>query len=346
MPPGTVVVRGIAWLVLAAALTCLVCVSVAHATFPGRPGHIAFSAETGSFEDQNAVLWDVDPRTRVRRQLTRRPRACTGDSSWVDGGPEYSPDGRWIAYLHWDNCGSEVRNALHIMRADGSRNRVLRSLGNTDPLSANVAIAAHGDRIALWDDLGTGDTADATFVDIVTGAVTHSAWPAVYYERLDWSATGWLVTPVNSRLNVGRPDGTKRHAITSVQSRGPLVSYDESPEWSPSGDRIAFVRKWFDDRCEDGCSRSDLTAIWTVSPGRPASRLSATSTSTTCCPTFSPSGRQLAWSGLVRFGRGPVVEAILVRPATRSGDSRVLLRASGRINGFWSIAWQPRKARR
>jgi Tol biopolymer transport system component len=134
MGPGTFAVRGVARLTLVATLACLAGASAAHATFPGRPGHIAFSAETGSFDNQNAVLWDLDPRTEVRRQLTRRPRACTRDSAWVDGGPEYSPDGRWIAYLHWDNCRPEVRYALRVMRADGSRNRVLKGLGVADPL--------------------------------------------------------------------------------------------------------------------------------------------------------------------------------------------------------------------
>jgi hypothetical protein len=149
------------------------------------------------------------------------------------------------------------------------------------------------------------------------------------------------VTPLAGDLFTGRADGTDQRRITSAPSKGPLVSYDESPEWGPSGRRIAFVRKWVDNRCEDGCSRPSRTAIWTVNPGSPAIRLSRTRSSATCCPTFSPDGRRLALIGLGRYGDGPVFEAIFVIAPAGSAYPRVIMRATGRIGALWSLAWQP-----
>jgi Tol biopolymer transport system component len=275
--------------------------------------------------------------------LTARGRACERDADWTDGAPEYSPDGRWIAYLHETNCppDGEVRYEVRIMRADGSENRLVKRLPVTDPFVSNVAFAPDGRRIAFWDDPSFADIADVTIIELATGTATRSPWPAVFYERSDWSATGRMVTPLSRGLYIGRPDGTDKRRITSVLRQGPLISYDESPDWSPSGGRIAFVRKWFDNRCEDGCSVSHRTAVWIVSPGQPATRLWRTRSSGTWCPTFSPNGRQLAFVGLGRSADGPVFEAIFTIPPNIRDSPRVLLRATGRISAFWSLAWQP-----
>jgi Tol biopolymer transport system component len=344
---GTTLLRRTASLALVTALACLAFDAVARAAFPGRPGRIAFSAETGRFQGQNRVLWDYDPRTKVRRQLTARHGTCTRDSDWVDGGLDYSPDGRWIAYLHWNNCQPEVQNELRIMRADGSQNRLVKRVSDgIDPLSANVAFAPDGARLALWDDPSFADIADVTIVELATGTAIRSPWPAMSSERLDWSVTGRMVTPFPRGLYTGRPNGTDRRRITSPPHQGPLISYDESPEWSPSGGRITFLRKWFDNRCEDGCSVPSRTAIWTVRPGRPAVRLSRTRSAETGCPTFSPNGRQLAFIRLGRYADGPVFEAVFTTAPTGRGYPRVLMRAPSRIRALWNLAWQPLPTRR
>ena len=118
----------------------------AEATFPGSNGRLAFSAETvRPGYAQNTFLYDFNPATGKVRQLTRRPEGC--GRSWVDGGMDYSPDGRRIAYLHGDNCaGSGTRSGLWIMSANGRGKRHVASFD----LLAGAARRGRCSVLARW----------------------------------------------------------------------------------------------------------------------------------------------------------------------------------------------------
>jgi Tol biopolymer transport system component len=322
------------WLALLTAFACLAGDAVAQAAFPGRPGRIAFSAESGNFDNQNALLWDYDPRTNTRRRLTARGRACGQTAGWADGGHSYSPDGRWIAYLHSDGCGSSSRDELRIMRADGSLNRLVAVLAHAvDPLFEGAAFSPDGRRIAL---------AQGVF-DVATGRQIHSSLPGATGGHLDWAVTGRLAGVrfnagpggLGMRILTAWPGGTGIRFATSVRRKGPLITHDESPDWSPTGRSIVFQRNWWN----DDLISSGRAAIWKVSPGRPAIRLHRTPGDTRQHPTFSPSGGRIAFVG--DEGR-----AIVTVAANGSGAARVLLRRARPIRAFLDLDWQPLSARR
>src|SRR4051795_4600341 len=138
----------------AAVIGCVHGTGVADATFPGRPGRLVFSAHTHRnfvLRGNNFVIWAYNPRTGERRRLTMRPSYCTADDgSWEDTTPTLSPDGRMIAYRHWDSCGLGDRSQIRVMRADGSRNRVL---AQGDFLSQYLAFAPNGSRLDTFGAL-------------------------------------------------------------------------------------------------------------------------------------------------------------------------------------------------
>jgi hypothetical protein len=324
--------------------------AVAQATFPGRPGRLAFSAATGNFLYDNDVLWDYDPRTKIRRRLTARGRACDpDDNAWVDGGPAYSPDGRRIAYLHWDNCGSgEPRYALRMMRADGSHNRRIAPLSYVDPPDENIAFAPNGRRLALFSH--DGQRSVVTVFDVASAVrVSEAAWPGNNFTGLDWSVTGRIAGDLccPGRIYTALPNGIGIRSVTSRRRKGSLTSSDESPEWSPTGRSIVFEREWWNYSCgEDPCPKGD--GIWKVSPGRPAVHVRLPRNWTGLPrswptdvekPIFSPDSREIAFIGADSG-------VIAATPATGDGPVRVLMRERRQIGQFWSLDWQPLPPRR
>jgi dipeptidyl aminopeptidase/acylaminoacyl peptidase len=330
---STTALRRKRWLALLAAISCVAGDAVAQGAFPGRPGRVAFSAQTGNFNNQNTLLWDYDPRTKTRRRLTARGRECGQGSGWADGGHAYSPDGRWIAYLHSDGCGPSSRNELRVMRADGSNNRRVAVLAQpTDPHLESAAFSPDGRRIALNQGV----------FDVATGTPIHSSLPGETGGRLEWAMTGRLagvwfgagLDDFGARIVTTWPHGTGIRFVTSVRRKGPSISYDESPDWSPTGRSIVFQRNWWN----GDLLNTSRSAIWKVSPGRPATRIQRTPGDFRQSPTFSPSGGRIAF-----VGYEPT--AILTVAANGNGSPRVLLRRTPPIQAFHGLDWQPLPAR-
>jgi Tol biopolymer transport system component len=105
-------------LVLAVTLS-MVSTIPATATFPAKNGLIAFSADTGD----GAQLFVVPRNGQHLKQITHGPHEATT--------PDWSPDGRWLAYS-LDEC------TIALIRADGTGQRVIPSQSpdgcETDPV--------------------------------------------------------------------------------------------------------------------------------------------------------------------------------------------------------------------
>jgi Tol biopolymer transport system component len=80
----------------------------ANATFPAKNGLIAFQADTGT----GSQLFTVHRNGHDLRQITHGPGEATT--------PDWSPDGRWLAYS-FDEC------TIALVRADGADQRVVPS---------------------------------------------------------------------------------------------------------------------------------------------------------------------------------------------------------------------------
>jgi TolB protein len=272
-------------LIAAAVVTTLCFAHAVDAAFPGRDGLIAFTRADGSKLTQ---IYVIRPNGQGLRQLSHR-RYDAYSATWSPDGrriaftsqvygegphvfvkhlgggarrvtrgphaywfPTWSPDGRRIAAVRLRSINTEGFNeALVVMRADGTRERVLleSDLGFRYP-----AWSPDGQSIAFE---GTGidfNGADPRIHIIPArgGAARRIADVGGSQDAPDWSPDGRLIAYEwgdvlgSDDIRVVRPDDTGHVRITD----DPLVP-DGGPAWAPSGRRLAIGR---------------LGRIWTLRP--------------------------------------------------------------------------------
>ena len=148
----------------------------------------------------------------------------------------WSPDGEWLAYSEYRGAG-EYRPegwAVHVVRADGSAERVL--VEN----AFGVSWSPMGDRVAFGSGRD-GDpeiytiAADGTDLRRVTQRPGKDQLPA-------WSPDGSRIAFCSERdgnldIFVVAPDGTGEARVTSDPAK------DYNPAWSRDGERIVFFRE-------------------------------------------------------------------------------------------------------
>ena len=331
-------VAALATVMVAGWVTSLIVAAPALATFPGIPGRIVFdSGASGRTE----LIYDYDPRTQKRRALTQRPASCP-KAWWDDGGAEYSPNGKLIAYLHWDYCqGDDAHKSLWIMRADGSGQRELSSLQGVEVWSGQIAFSPDGRRIAVLSNPLPPGAATQLLLNAKTGAVVHSyPWPPHSFgdhPELDWGTNGSLAIGWTRHGSIWAvpPRGGSFERLTFPQRHGPWSGGDLAATFSPSGRTVAFART----EARNGFEEETLTryGIWRTSTNKPhrARRLFVTRDYALFSPVFSPDGRQIAFVDL--YG-------ISVVPSSGGRPSRRLLRS--RVGWDTRLDWQPVPRRR
>ena len=309
-----------------------------EASFPGRNGRLAFSAETAfNGRAQNTTLWDYNPGTHRLRQLTRRAgcRAGIEADDWVDAGHDYSHDGRWITYLHADSCpGGEARSGLWMVRADGLRKRKLASfeLSWTEVIfgQATAAFSPDGRAVAVlsW----AHDDPRGYYVLRIFNRSDGALLQELFFDGsgsaagVDWGTNGRLLISIEGDLYVVLPDGTGEYRLRLPRRSWPWS--DVTPDWSPDGRTFVFngVRWGLDDEMVDW-------SIWLATPEQESPRRIKHG-EFPASPVFSPDGRYIAIVDdgrlISRFGR------------KRKGGVRIVMRARGRVGPIWTVAWQPR----
>jgi dipeptidyl aminopeptidase/acylaminoacyl peptidase len=242
-------VAALSTVVVAGLVTTLIVAAPGLATFPGDPGRIVFDADGPG---KGVLIYDYDPRTKKRRALTHRPASCP-KAWWADGGAEYSPNGKLIAYLHNDHCdGYDPHNSLWIMRADGSDRRELSPLQGVEALSGQIAFSPDGRRIAVLSAAAT-----QLLLNAKSGAVVYShQWPRRSFgdqPDVDWGMNGSIAIGWTRYGSVWAvpPRGGSFEPLTYPRRPGPWGGTDVAVTFSPSGRTVAFSRteerKGFDD---------------------------------------------------------------------------------------------------
>ena len=318
---------------------CLLAAS-AEASFAGRNGHLAFSAETTfNGRAQNATLWDYNPVTDRLRQLTRRAGGCHAGidaDGWVDAGHDYSPDGRWIAYVHADDCpGGEARSGLWMVRADGRKKRKLGSFELSWSAAvfgqATAAFSPDGRAVAVlsW----AHDDPRGYYVLRIFNRSDGAVLQELFFDGsgsaagVDWGTNGRLLMSMDGDLYVASPDGGSQRRLRLPRGGG--IWSDETPDWSPSGRTFVFSGAHWDDDFLVG------RALWLGSPGQNRPRQLATAGRFPAWPVYSPDGRYIAY----------VEDEWQIRSysAKRRGRIKIMMRLRGRIELVRSISWQPRR---
>jgi Tol biopolymer transport system component len=292
-------------------------VPVAEASYPGRNGLIAFS-RVGPNLNSPETIWLVDPRSGRTRPLTRARRF----SSWEDYSPSFSPSGRFVAYVHSDDCDGD---GLYVIRVDGrERRRVLHDLTADIPVFSPSAT-----RLAF--DSGDGETAIMELKDPGSRRELVLSRRSRYFTASPaWAVTGRLAIVVGGddrglgHIATVRPNGTGLHLVTRS-------ARDASPDWSPTAGRIAFER----DKPNSGDYISDIL----VAPARAqrhARPRRITHTRDAFFPVWSPDGRNIA------FPRARIDDATASLYIARARDGERLRVVARHLDPVGRISWQPR----
>lgn len=273
-------------------------VFLAAAAFAGAQMTGLQSADLLKLRSVGDVQWSPDG-ARIAYTVTsndgpRRPYSQLWIMTVADGksvrlaagqdassGPEWSPDGRWIAY-HGHSGG---KSGLMVARPDGSEMKFLAALVSTNsPLPTTgktLAWSPDGKRIAFVSAVPGPETAEATGDPIVIRRY-------LYKPDADEGLT---------RFN----DNRRLHIFTVELATGAIRQltsgdhYEHSIDWSPNGQEIAFVSNR--EPNEDQFFNYDLFSL-NVASGE-IRRITATENAE-YRPRWSPDGKTLVYQATRR----------------------------------------------
>ena len=207
--------------VLAASAPGLVGAPFGGDAFPGRNGDIVFSRAPTL--DGNYDLYVMRADGRNQRRIT----AGRASDRWA----RWSPRGEWIAFIRYRRGTLDFE--IHVIRRNGTGLRRL-----TD--GSAVAWAPDGRRLLVNRNGLWVMNLDGTGRRRVAGRVVDFAWSpdgttiaVASLDEPDRPTSGiWLMSA----------NGTNRRRLTVPPHTVDRWAYDSQPSWSPSGNKIAFVR--------------------------------------------------------------------------------------------------------
>lgn len=249
--------------------------SVAGPVSSPKDGSIVYSVETtnGEADKQQSDLWRVGWGNGQPTALTHTP----GSSEWQ---PQFSQDGRWLAFLA-DRGGDDAETQVWIMAADGGEARQVTKFPDgvedyvLSPDGRRLAVIASDperpegapkpknpppivtSRYQFKED-GTGYLTSRRkhlyVVDVASGKATLLT-PGSHDEQLPaWSPDGRTIAYVTKRgpdpdrhLNydiylIAAEGGAKERQLTSFPGSDLDPYWESRPSWSPDGKRIAYLQ--------------------------------------------------------------------------------------------------------
>ena len=266
----------------------------AHATFPGKPGPIAFQRLVDPQDEESSQIFSV-------ARPGAKPRRLTSGGSGFN--PDYSPDGERIVFER--RYGGRSPDSLFTMGSDGSSQAVVHTTCVADPCLGDnsPAWSPDGNQLVFERAFGPIVKDTAAGLDLVTANADGSNEQVILHFRsleaqgkephdAQWSPDGTRIAvnilnikakPRNgSAIYVLDADGSNFRRIT------PLRLNAGSPDWSPDGKRIVFNSSY------EGQSAVE---IYTVRPdGSGLKRVrKEPKKSFSFEPVWSPNGKRIAF---------------------------------------------------
>jgi Tol biopolymer transport system component len=250
-------------------------VGVAHATFPGPNGRIAF------WDFASQQIYAVNPDGSRLTQLTH-----TGSKRGADS-PSWSADGRHLLFDMFPFDTGLTR--IWVMRADGSHEHRVASSSKrfVDQVPTYTRSGRHivfsrcrGEVCGIWKmrSNGTHKRALTPFREVNE---TVDAAPSVSPNGRRIVFTRFLKDGIEARVFMMRIDGSHLHPLTPPHFEG------GSPDWMPNGDRIVFTSNSFRTGSSVFTIRPDGRGIHRLTPSRYPHNDAAA--------TFSPRGNRIAF---------------------------------------------------
>jgi Tol biopolymer transport system component len=263
--------RGLLTSALIATAGLLIAAAPAAASYPGKPGAIAYSVQFGPPPLQNDLF-------TLRLGGTPQPLTETGDVSEYD--PSYSGDGRRVAFTHND-AGTAT---IWAMNSNGGDAHPVTSMPGA---SAEPAISPDGRWIVFVH--ATGAESELWIVNANGGEPDRLTDNDLYEYGPAFSPDGRRIAfevfgeGNGTHLSTMNANGTGIRPLTSLSDPG----YDASASWAPDGRRLAFYRANFNDT---------LRQIWIVGAnGAGARPVTRNQTGYFSHPIFSPNGSRIGF---------------------------------------------------
>jgi Tol biopolymer transport system component len=297
---------------------CGAAIGTASAAYPGSNGKVAF--DDGSVSPSR--IGTVNPDGSGEATLSQR-----GDH-W----PRYSPDGSKIVFFSTrtadglDNGSAEI----YTMNADGSHQRQLtfNSVEDQTPEWTPEGRIVFGRRTGpgAWDIWVMN--ANGSNQRQVTDLAGASIWPSP-------SPNGGRIAFASDytgqwHIYTSRYDGTGLKQITPAVPDG---TSDWAPEWSPSGNEIAFTRETPAPGTDAGVDED----VWMVrTDGSQLRQLTSDPARADLFPNWSPDGRYVVFYGATDW-EGPNWHSVLGTYNVKTGATGTV----GRPDIGGAPGWQP-----
>lgn len=239
-----------------------------QASFPGRPGRLAFSRPVG---DTGFQIFTMRRRGGDITQLTE---------SGYNREPQWSPDGRRIAWVCLERGAPS--NDVCLMDADGTDRSVLEVSGNErspifDPSGRYLAYVGAAAAMAPVNEI---------FVrDLASGEIRRVTLNDVNEESLAWSPDGSTIAFVGDSdlYAVDVATGEQRTILEDGMVMGDV-------DWSPNGRRLVYWKRI-------GERYSSEDELFTIRPdGSGERQITERALMPVSTPVWSPAGSKVAFS--------------------------------------------------
>lgn len=304
-------------------LSALVAVGPADAAFPGANGKIVF------FSNRDAGAGEIYATSPTGGAATRLTFPTGGNSD-----PAFSPEGSRIAF---NRSGDIYVMGAGGMKPDGTG---ARQITKRTSVEGEPAWSPDGTKIAYVAnsiDVDGGTDPEIWVVNADGSGQARLTNNAFSDNQRSWAPNGDKIAFVserrpapfldtNSNVYVMDADGGNQFNLTPNQTDPAYQGPDENPDWSPSGDKIAYVHG-------NTPTGGGLPDIWTMDPnGANKTNVSNNDLSSDTMPAWSPSGDKIAYVGAAS---GSTDRNISVMNANGTGQGAIDVNPKHDIDPDW-----------